>query len=143
MKKLFIALVIVSAFIMVPVKAKADVIIKAVPEKDLEELTHLIMAEGGSDYLPDDVPYGVGTVVLNRVASKNYPNTIHGVIHQPGQYAVASYYMSVEPTGRCYRIAYDLLSNGSEWPSNIIYQAQFTQGSGIYKSVNGEYFCYE
>lgn len=120
-----------------------SICVKAVSLTEYEMLAHMIMAEGGSDYLPDEVPYGVGTVILNRIASPNYPDTMYGVIHQSGQYAVAGYYMNVEPTERCYRIAYDLLSNGSSWPKNIVYQAQFTQGSGVYYSSNGEYFCYE
>ena len=27
-------------------------------------------------------------------------------------------------------------------PRNVIYQAQFTQGSGVWKYLEGEYFCY-
>lgn len=120
-----------------------EITIKAVSYYDYERLAHLIMAEGGSDDLPYDVPYGCGSVVLNRIKHKNYPNTIYDVIHQPGQYACAGYYMSLQPTNRCYQIAYELLQHDTDFPDNVIYQAQFTQGSGVYLQSNGEYFCYE
>lgn len=144
MKKLLITLIIVSAFTMAPArKANAEMIIKAVPENELEELAHLIMAEGGASNLNDEVRYGIGSVVLNRVESEKYPNTIHDVIHQRGQYSTKGYYMNLEPTEACYSVAYDLLANGTNYPKNVIYQSMFKQGSGTYKLVDGEYFCYE
>lgn len=37
-------------------------------------------------------------VVLNRVESENFPNTVEEVIYQDGQFATASFLESVEPT---------------------------------------------
>ena len=80
----------------------------------------------------------VGQVILNRVYDRRYPNTIRGVIGQPGQYA-NGIRSSPEP---CYEAADAVLSGQVNMPRNVIYQAQFKQGSGVWKYLEGEYFCY-
>lgn len=55
---------------------------------DLYWLSHLIYAESGNQ--PLDGMIAVGNVVLNRVESKLFPNTIFGVISQSGQFDVFS-----------------------------------------------------
>ena len=35
-----------------------------------------------------------------------------------------------------------LLENGSIFPRNVVYQAHFKQGKGVYYEKNGEFFCY-
>ena len=80
----------------------------------------------------------VGQVILNRVYDRRYPNTIRGVIGQPGQY-VNGIRSSPEP---CYAAADAVLSGQVAMPRNVIYQAQFQQGSGVWKYLEDEYFCY-
>ena len=80
----------------------------------------------------------VGQVILNRVYDRRYPNTIRGVIGQPGQYA-NGIRSSPEP---CYEAADAVLTGQVAMPRNVIYQAQFQQGSGVWKYLEGEYFCY-
>ena len=80
----------------------------------------------------------VGQVILNRVYDRRYPNTIRGVIGQPGQYA-NGIRSSPEP---CYAAADAVLTGQVAMPRNVIYQAQFQQGSGVWKYLEGEYFCY-
>ncbi|MCL6615291.1 MAG: cell wall hydrolase, partial [Firmicutes bacterium] len=48
---------------------------------DLELLARLVMAEAGSEPYVGQV--GVGAVVMNRVESPLFPNTIAGVIYEP------------------------------------------------------------
>ena len=80
----------------------------------------------------------VGQVILNRVYDRRYPNTIRGVIGQPGQYA-NGIRSSPEP---CYAAADAVLTGQVAMPRNVIYQAQFQQGTGVWKYLEGEYFCY-
>lgn len=112
---------------------------------DLEALSHLIYAEAGSDYIQDSTLYYVGSVVLNRVNSDLYPDTIKGVIEDDKfgiQYSCKDYYMNLEPTERCYEIAEDLLVNGSTIPSNVLGQAEFKQFDEVWAYQDGIYFCY-
>ena len=52
---------------------------------DLELLAALIECEAGGE--PYEGKLAVGSVVLNRVASSHFPNTVVGVIYQSGQFS--------------------------------------------------------
>ena len=110
-------------------------------------LAHLIAGEvEGCDR---EMKEATASVPVNRVASAAFPNSLEEVIYQPGQYACTwDGNFEKTPTEEDYEIARDILLNGSKLPENVVYQAEFTQGSGIYKSLvapNGVtmYFCYE
>lgn len=107
---------------------------------DLYWLAHLLAGECQS-YSRECQLY-TGSVVLNRVAHKSYPNTIEGVITQRRQYS--SYTdgnFHREPTPTNWEVAEELLRGGSVLPSNVVFQAQFRQGDFCYAKVDGEYFC--
>lgn len=111
---------------------------------DFYELSHLIQAEAGYTYW--EMMAGVGSVVLNRVASDKFPNTVYDVIYQPGQYSTASYLASQVPTQEVLDVTDYLLRNGSDYPADVLYQANFAQGSGVYMTLSTSYstmyFCY-
>ena len=52
---------------------------------DLELLAALIECEAGGE--PYEGKLAVGSVVLNRVASSHFPNSVVGVIYQSGQFS--------------------------------------------------------
>ena len=87
-----------------------------------------------------------GAVVLNRVKSDRWPNTISEVLYQnnPRQYSTTGKFFTVELPEGCYEMACEIIKNGApEVPENVVYQSQFMQGSGLWQEKNGEYFCYE
>lgn len=109
-------------------------------EDDLYILSHLIYGEAGGE--SDECQLAVGSVVLNRVKSSSFPNSIEGVVFAPGQYACTwdgNY--DKEPSQRAIDNARYLLENGSTLPDGVVFQAQFVQGE-IYAEIDGEYFCY-
>ena len=112
---------------------------------DFYELSHVIQAEAGYTYW--DMMIGVGSVVLNRVKSDSFPNTVYEVIHQPGQYSTVSYLASQVPTEEVLEVTDFLLRNGSQYPAEVVYQANFEQGSGTYLTLSTNYstmfFCYQ
>lgn len=115
-----------------------------ITEEDIDLLAHLLYAEAGSSWIADETLYYVGSVVLNRVNSKYFPDTLYDVIYQKGQYACTwDGNIEKDPTPRCYEIAEDLLKNGSVLPENVVYQASFKQGSGVYSYQDTLYFCYQ
>ena len=132
-----------------PAVVSMDIIYEepAIDEEELDLLAHLIFAEAGSDWCKDEMLYCVGSVVLNRMASEYFPSTMHEVIYQTKptlQYAcIVDGNIKKEPNERAYRIAEDLLRNGSVLPSNVVFQAQFKQGDGVYVQVQNMYFCYK
>ena len=70
---------------------------------DLWLLSRVIDGMAGSDWLTDDFRMCVGEVVLNRVASPEFPNTIRDVVYQRGQYAVVNTarFASLVPRREC------------------------------------------
>ncbi len=54
---------------------------------DKELLASIIFCEAGNQSLEGQV--AVGAVIMNRIASGSYPNTIEGVVYQPGQFGPA------------------------------------------------------
>ena len=110
-------------------------------QDDLEVLAHAICGEAQS--YPDEEQLYVGSVIINRKNHKAYPNTIRGVVFQRGQYACTwdgNYYR--QPTQANYRNAQWLLENGSILPGNVVYQASFKQGSGVYLRTKYHRYCY-
>lgn len=118
-------------------------------ESDLMLLAKVIYAEAGSDFLSDEWKMCVGEVVLNRVASPEFPNTITDVVYQPGQYhgARSGYIASLIPSERCINVAKRLLNGERIMEPSVVFQANFKQGSGVYKALydgrlGWTYFCY-
>lgn len=123
-------------------------------EDELFCMAAAIYNEAGADYCSDDTRRLVGYVILNRVKDSRYPNTIREVLEEIGQYGVF-YYTGVKfsdrhtlpqeqhAVKRAYRIAEEVLE--SEFipiPETVVFQAEFQQGTSIYKYQDGLYFCY-
>lgn len=96
-------------------------------DEEIELLAMAIYMEVGSDSICNDCRRYARDVILNRVADSRYPNTIYGVLTQPGQYSA--------------------FGNGVYWPSSanspyeahaverareIAREVQYGQYSGIY-----------
>lgn len=110
---------------------------------DLDLLARLVYAECGSDWCSDQMQQYTASVVLNRVKSDLYPNTIHDVIYQEGQYyCVESGGIVLQCNARAIQNARTILESGSIIPDDVLYQAEFQQGRGIYEVIGGMYFCY-
>ena len=108
-------------------------------EYDFELLARVIEAEAGGE--SDYHKLCVGTVVMNRVASDKYPDTIEGVIYQPGQYqCVTNSHINKEPSESSYEAAESILDGRRMFRSSVVYQAEFIQGKVVEK-VGNTYFC--
>ena len=108
-------------------------------ETEVELLARVIEAEAGGE--SDYHKLCVGTVVMNRVASDKYPDTIEGVIYQPGQYqCVTNSHINKEPSESSYEAAKSILDGRRMFRSSVVYQAEFIQGKVVEK-VGNTYFC--
>ena len=116
---------------------------------DLYLLAKVIESEAGSAWLPEDWKMAVGEVVLNRVASPEFPDTLSDVVYQPGQYSGSgsSYFQRLTPSRQSAEIAARLL--GGERVLNepsVVFQSNAALGSGIFlemedKLLGTTYFC--
>lgn len=120
---------------------------KANTEDDLFYLAAAVCREAGGS--SEEIQLLVANVIINRVDSSVYPNTIYGVLTQRKQYGTMwkhgiSFpdWANQEIKDRCYSVAQRILGGERVCPKNVLYQAEFKQGSGIYKHIDKFYFCY-
>lgn len=123
---------------------EADRINVLFSDEQIDLLARLIQAEAGSDWCTDELQRGVGSVVINRMNDSRYPDTMHDVIYQPGQYSpTKSGAINNPATVRARANAEYVIHNGSTLPDNVLFQAQFIQADGVYKKIGNQYFCYK
>lgn len=116
----------------------------------LQMLSKIIQAEAGSGWLGEEWKMAVGEVVLNRIASPEFPNTMREVLEQPGQYygKNSSFFQKLKPSRESVVAAMKLLEGERvlNEPS-VVFQANFRLGSGVFlelrdKALGSTYLCY-
>ena len=87
---------------------------------DLYLLAKCIHAEARGESYVGQV--AVGAVILNRVRSSSFPNTISGVIYQPYAFtAVLDGQINLEPNARAYQAAQDALNGWDPTYGSLYY----------------------
>lgn len=107
-----------------------------VSESQIYLLAKLIYCEVGA-VKDDKCLYLCGSVVLNRIKDKRYPDTMEGVIFQKGQYEVTwnGAWDIKTPDKRCLRIARDLITHGSV-DNSVLGMSEKTRGKCVYRFDN-------
>ena len=114
---------------------------------DLLLLSRVLDAMAGSDWLTDDFRMCVGEVVLNRVASPEFPDTLYGVVYQRGQYTVVNTarFSTIVPRRECVDCALRLLLGERHMVPAVVYQADYLQGEMFTmfpdRQLGSTYFC--
>ena len=114
---------------------------------DLYLLARIIDSAAGSDWLTDEFRMCVGEVVLNRVASPEFPDSIQGVVYQKGQYSVVNTarFATLAPREECVDAALRLLQGERHMVPGVVYQADYLQGElfSVYfdRRLGNTYFC--
>lgn len=116
-------------------------------DDDLFYLAAAVCREAGGE--SEEIQLLVANVVINRVNSSIYPDTIYGVLTDYRQYGMMWKYGVSFPSwadqdtiDHCYDVARRILEGERVCPDNVLFQAEFEQGSGVYKQFDGFYFCY-
>ena len=112
-------------------------------------LAKLIEHEAGGSGIDLEWRMCVGEVVLNRVASPEFPDSIEEVIFQPGQYAgvdSVSFRDLLDPDETSVEAALRLLQGDRLMVPEVVFQANFRQGGGEYLNFYSvaygyTYFC--
>lgn len=109
--------------------------------EDLYIMAHVLAGE--AQFCDDTEQRYVGSVVLNRVAHSEYPDTIKGVVFEKRQYSsVADGNYDRKPTDQNWENARWLLEHGSILPGYVIYQSKGKQGNGVYLKTKWHQYCY-
>ncbi len=121
---------------------KRDISQVSFAEEDRYLLANLIYCEAGGE--PYAGQLAVGAVVINRLLSSVYPDTVTGVIYQRGQFSpVASGRLALalaenRATDRCYQAADEAMSGVSNVGDCVYFRTPIEGLSGI--SIGGHIF---
>jgi spore germination cell wall hydrolase CwlJ-like protein len=103
--------------------------------KDINTLAAVCYLEAGTNY---NNCLAVANVVLNRVQSKSYPNTINGVVYQKNQFSVAKrikYYIN-KPKSTCMKAVKAALAGTNNIGSRKSFRsASYARGRNYKNSV--------
>lgn len=117
--------------------------------EELELLAHILHAENSNEIDGEEACWNTGAVILNRIYDPEYPDNLYDVLYQRGQYECTwngTLYRE-EPTDIEWEVAaslLELLEKGENIiPEDIVYAAEFTQGSGVYDKIGRTYYCHK
>jgi len=86
-----------------------------ITQNDINLMAQIVFAESKGE--PYDGKVAVASVILNRVLSHGFPNTIREVIFQPNAFScIVDGHISVTPTEECYSAVYDAIKGND--PTN-------------------------
>lgn len=130
--------------------AALDLDNQAISFEELWLLSKIIYAEAGCAWLPIDWKMAVGEVVLNRIASPEFPDTMREVLEQPGQYygKNSRYFDSLKPSPACVEAALQLLSGARILGEpGVVFQSNYRLGGGVYlelrdAALGSTYLCW-
>lgn len=108
-------------------------------DSELALLAAIIQCEAGGESHTGKV--AVGAVIMNRVRSSQFPNTIHDVVYQRGQFSpvasgILSSVLSKGARSDCYQAAQEALA-GSNPIGNALY---FNSGRGRGQQIGNQHF---
>lgn len=91
----------------------------------------------------DEGQQAVAEVVLNRIASEDYPNTLREVIYAEGQFRSLPYLKDAEP----YQAQYDAIEKAMYGPyilpEEVVHFATYKTTDHFWGQIGGHYFCYD
>lgn len=103
-------------------------------QEALDILAKVVRFEADPQWCDWEHSVAVAVVVLNRVASPFFPNTVREVVAAPGQYLPA-YTRDFADTPRlCYEVAKAALDGDHDVPSDCYWQDCTIQGVSIWKA---------
>ena len=110
-------------------------------QSELDLLSALVWAEAGDQPIPEGLCY-VCDVVLNRVDSPAWPNTIADVIYQPGQFSVVNNGALNRAFGNVPQVCYDAVQSQLAGRLNydIIYFSMGYNANGTLAFPHGTHF---
>lgn len=105
-------------------------------QEALDILAKVVAHEADPQWCEWEHSVAVAVVVLNRVASPYFPNSVKEVVAAPGQY-LPSYTWGFEQTPRlCYEVAKAAMDGEHDVPSDCYWQDTHIQGTAVWKAFH-------
>ena len=107
--------------------------------EERELLARVVYAESNTETLEGQI--AVAQVVLNRVRSESFPDTVSEVIYQERQFSTAPILDSVTPTENNYE-AVDLAFELEVVPYDVLYFSRGAENDRVCGRIGAHVFCY-
>ena len=105
-------------------------------QENLDIVAKVIANEAAPEWCDWEHSVAVGVVVMNRVASPYFPNSVKEVVDAPGQYLPA-YTRNFEKTSRlAYEAAKAAIDGDHKIPSDCFWQDNKKQGVSVWKQFD-------
>lgn len=109
-------------------------------EEDMRLFAKLLWLEcRGESY---DGQQAVAEVILNRLVSEDFPNTIRGIIYAEGQFPCTDDIPEATPTQTQYEAIDRALNGPYILPMEVIFYAKFKENKNFWGQIGNHYFCY-
>lgn len=109
--------------------------------EDRQLLARLIWAEARGEC--EEGQQAVAEVVLNRMASENFGNTLKGVIYAEGQFRSVPCLEDAEPYQAQYEAIERAIYGPYVLPEDVVHFATFRTNNNVWGQIGGHIFCYE
>lgn len=111
--------------------------------EDIELIARVVWQEARGESLAGQ--QAVVEVILNRVMSPLFPNTVYEVVYQenPRQFDSAPYLMETVAEAPQYQAVSNALSGPAIVPIDVLYFATTPITSDVWGSIGGHVFCYQ
>lgn len=110
-------------------------------DDDLELLARLVWAEARGE--EDQGQQAVAEVILNRVASQRFPNTVSGVIYAQDQFRGSKFIHEAEPTQTQYEAVERALYGPYILPMEVTHFATYPVNKDVWGTIGSHTFCYQ
>ena len=117
-----------------------DLVAQAATEEEMQILGSVIRAEAGNQSFLGQK--AVAEVVLNRVMSPKFPDSIKEVVYQKGQFFTADVLKKYPPTEEQYAVIDAVLAESApSLPADVFFFATYPFRD-VYEQIGDHYFCY-
>lgn len=110
-------------------------------EADMDLVARLVWVEAQGE--PDEGQQAVAEVVLNRVYSDRFSNTVRGVIYAENQFRGTKYIEDAEPTQTQYEAVERALYGPYVLPIDVTHFATYAVNKNVWGTIGGHTFCYQ
>lgn len=108
---------------------------------DLELLARLVWVEARGE--PDEGQQAVAEVILNRLASGQFQDTMRGVIYADNQFAGSAYIDEAEPYQTQYEAVERALNGPYILPMEVTHFATYAVNKDVWGTIGRHTFCYQ
>ena len=92
---------------------------------------------------PREGQQAIAEVVLNRMASPDFPDTVRAIVYSDNQFPSVDFLDRASPNQTQYDAIEDALEGPYILPENVMHFATYPVNSLVWGKIGGHYFCYQ